>query len=176
VAKVILTQLKDCNAKIAALFETLPDAQLFSDLPGAGPHLATQPLVAFGSDRQQFTSAQAFMSYVGIAPVKEESGKKRWVHWRWSCPIFLRQTVVEWVNQSRRVSPWSQAFYQQQKRAGKTHRKAIRALAYKWGRILWRCWQDKTAYDEQKCLAALTKKKSLLIKLLEVEALDCPTP
>ena len=74
-AKVILTQLKDCNAKIAALFETLPDAQLFSDLPGAGPHLATQPLVAFGSDRQQFTSAQAFMSYVGIVPVKEESGK-----------------------------------------------------------------------------------------------------
>jgi len=49
-------------------------------------------------------------------------------------------------------------------------------LPCKWGRILWRCWQDKTAYDEQKYLAALTKKKLPLIKLLEVEALDCPTP
>jgi len=89
-----------------------------------------------------------------------EGGKrqKRWVHWRWSCPIFLRQTFVEWVNQSRWFSAWSQAFYQQQKRAGNTHQKAIRALTYKWGRILWRCWQDKTAYGEQKYLAALTKK------------------
>jgi Transposase IS116/IS110/IS902 family len=104
--------------------------------------------------------------YVGIAPVKEESGKKRWVHWRWSCPIFLRQTFVEWVNQSRRFSLWAHAFYLQQKRAGKFHQKAIRALAYKWGRILWRCWQDRTAYNEEKYLAALVQKKSPLINFL----------
>ncbi len=167
--KVVLTQLSDFNAKIAKLFESIPDAELFSSLPGAGPHLAPRLLVAFGAERSRFTSAQAFMSYVGIAPVKEESGKKRWVHWRWSCPIFLRQTFVEWVNQSRRFSPWAQAFYRQQKQAGKTHQKAIRALAYKWGRILWRCWQDNTPYDEQKYLAALIRKKSPLIKLLGVE-------
>jgi transposase len=144
----------------------LLDADLFATLPGAGPHLAPRLLVAFGSDRSRFTSAQAFMSDVGIAPVKEESGKKRWVHWRWSCPIFLRQTLVEWVNQSRRFSPWAQAFYQQQKRAGKSHQKAIRALAYKWGRILWRCWQNREAYDEQKYLAALVRKESPLVALL----------
>ena len=168
--KVILNQLTDFNAKIVTLFAALPDAELFASLPGAGPHLAPRLLVAFGTDRSRFTSAQAFMSYVGIAPVKEESGKKRWVHWRWSCPIFLRQTFVEWVNQARRFSPWSQAFYLQQKRVGKSHQKAIRALAYKWGRILWRCWQSNTAYDEDKYLAALVKKKSPLIKLLEADS------
>jgi transposase len=134
--KVILQQLTDFNAYIAHLFETLPDAPLFAELPGAGPHLAPRLLVAFGNDRSRFASAQAFMSYVGIAPVKEESGKKRWVHWRWSCPIFLRQTFVEWANQARRFSTGSQVFYEQQKQAGKSHQKAIRALAYKWGRIL----------------------------------------
>jgi hypothetical protein len=106
------------------------------------------------------------MSYVGIAPVKEESGKKRWVHWRWSCPIFLRQTFVEWVEQARRHSDWSQAFYQQQRQAGKSHQKAIRALAYKWGRILWRCWQDGKPYDEATYLAALRRKKSPLVAAL----------
>jgi hypothetical protein len=70
------------------------------------------------------------------------------------------------VNQSRRFSAWAQAFYQQQKSAGKTHQTAIRALAYKWGRILWRCWQDHTPYDEQKYLTALTRQNSPLIKLL----------
>jgi transposase len=164
--KVILTQLTEFNAKIAERFVALPDAELFANLPGAGPHLAPRLLVAFGVDRSRFTSAQAFMSYVGIAPVKEESGKKRWVHWRWSCPIFLRQTFVEWVNQARRFSPWSQAFYQQQKQAGKSHQKAIRALAYKWGRILWRCWQDRTPYDEDKYVAALKRKQSPLVKQL----------
>jgi transposase len=164
--KVILNQLTDFNAKIAQLFGALPDAELFANLPGAGPHLAPRLLVAFGADRSRFTSAQAFMSYVGIAPVKEESGKKRWVHWRWSCPIFLRQTFVEWVNQARRFSPWSQAFYEQQKQAGKSHQKAIRALAYKWGRILWRCWQDNTSYDEDKYVAALKRKQSPLARRL----------
>jgi transposase len=172
--KVILQQLSQFNAQIANLFEAMPDAQLFAKLPGAGPHLAPRLLVAFGSERDRFSSAQAFMSYVGIAPVKEESGKKRWVHWRWSCPIFLRQTFVEWVNQSRRFSPWSQAFYLQQKRAGKSHQKAIRALAYKWGRILWRCWQDKAAYDEEKYLAALARKKSPLVKLLGATTTEAP--
>ncbi|NJK52689.1 MAG: IS110 family transposase [Leptolyngbyaceae cyanobacterium SU_3_3] len=171
--KVVLTQLNDFNAKIVTLFESIPDAELFSSLPGAGPHLAPRLLVAFGAERDRFASAQAFMSYVGIAPVKEESGKKRWVHWRWSCPIFLRQTFVEWVNQSRRLSPWAQAFYLQQKQAGKTHQKAIRSLAYKWGRILWRCWQDNTPYDEQKYLAALARKKSPLIKLLGTHDSEC---
>ncbi|MBM0743389.1 IS110 family transposase [Phormidium sp. CLA17] len=166
--KVIIQQLTRFNDTIAHLFEALPDAPLFAELPGAGPHLAPRLLVAFGEDRSRFTSAQAFMSYVGIAPVKEESGKKRWVHWRWSCPIFLRQTFVEWVNQARRFSAWSQAFYEQQKQAGKSHQKAIRSLAYKWGRILWRCWQDNTPYDEEKYVAALRQKQSPLVKRLAI--------
>jgi transposase len=172
--KVVLTQLANFNQQIAELFESLPDAALFQALPGAGPHLAPRLLVAFGEDRRRFSSAQAFMSYVGIAPVKEESGKKRWVHWRWSCPIFLRQTFVEWVDQARRHSTWSQAFYQHQKQAGKTHPKAIRALAYKWGRILWRCWQDGVPYDEEKYVAALRRKQSPLARLLGVPPQSVP--
>jgi hypothetical protein len=62
----------------------------------------------------------------------------------------LRRELSRTVNQARRFSPWSQAFYEQQKQAGKSHQKAIRALAYKWGRILWRCWLDRTPYDEAK--------------------------
>jgi transposase len=164
--RTVIEQLRQFEQAIDTLFETLPDAAIFQALPGAGPHLAPRLLAAFGNDRSRFDSAQSFMSYVGIAPVKEESGKKRWVHWRWSCPIFLRQTFVEWVEQARRHSAWSQAFYQQQRAAGKSHQKAIRALAYKWGRILWRCWQDGKPYDEAKYLAALRRKKSPLIGAL----------
>lgn len=170
--KALLLRLDDLNQIIEQLFHSLPDADFFDALPGAGPHLAPRLLVAFGDDRTRFTSAQAFMSYVGIAPVKEESGKKKWTHWRWSCPKFLRQSFVEWADQSRRHSQWANAFYQQQRRAGKSHPKAIRALAYKWGRILWRCWQNQTPYDEERYLNALTRKKSPLMVVLCTSSID----
>jgi hypothetical protein len=51
------------------------------------------------------------------------------VHWRWSAPQFLRQTFIEWANESRKASVWVKAFYQAQKQAGKTHQEAIRSLA-----------------------------------------------
>jgi hypothetical protein len=41
----------------------------------------------------------------------ERSGNKSWVHWRYSCPTFLRQTFIEWVGQTIPRSFWAKAFY-----------------------------------------------------------------
>jgi len=45
----------------------------------------------------------------------------------------------------------------------KAHQAAVRALAFKWIRILYRCWQDRTLYDESTYLQALTQRGSLLM-------------
>ncbi len=164
--KVLLPSIQAFDQRIKTLFEAHADAELFAALPGAGPHLAPRLLVAFGDDRSRYESSQEILRYVGIAPVKEKSGKKEWIHWRWSCPKFLRQTFVEWANQSRQFSFWASAFYEQQRRVGKRHPMAIRALAFKWIRILFRCWKDRTPYDEAKYLMALRKKGSPLVKNL----------
>lgn len=141
---------------------------MFAALPGAGPHLAPRLLVAFGEQRSRFQSAQDLLRYAGIAPVKESSGQKSWVHWRWSCPKFLRQTFVEWALQTRKHSFWAEAFYQMQRQKGKTHQAAIRALAFKWIRIVFRCWQDNQPYDEVKYLMALKRKGSPLVQNLAI--------
>jgi len=167
--KLLLVKLLDLEAKIEGLFTSLPDAALFSTLPGAGPHLAPRLLAAFGSDRSRFTTAQQMQRYSGIAPVRESSGKKNWVHWRWSCPIFLRQTFVEWANQSRHHSAWAQAYYRMQRDKGNSHPAAMRALAFKWIRILFRCWQKQELYDEAKYVAALERKGSPIAKILANE-------
>jgi hypothetical protein len=39
-------------------------------------------------------------------------------------------------------------------------------LAFKWIRIVFRCWQDRVAYDENKYLAALAKRGSPLNSVL----------
>lgn len=129
--RILLLSIEQFNQTIEQLFAQMPDANLFVALPGAGEHLAPRLLLAFGEERSRFTTAQDLMQYAGIAPVTERSGKKDWVHWRWSCPKFLRQTFVEWAEQSRQHSFWAKAFYDVQKRKGKTHQEAIRALAFK---------------------------------------------
>ena len=72
----------------------------------------------------------------------ERSGKKSWGHWRLQCPKFLRQTFVEWAAESIRHAFWARVYYQQQRDQGKAHQAAVRALAFKWIRLLFRCWQD----------------------------------
>jgi len=163
---LLLGQIDHFDDKIAECFNSFDDADLFRNLPGAGKQLAPRLLVAFGEDRERFPSANALCCYAGIAPVTERSGNQSWVHWRYSCPKFLRQSFIEWANQTIRFSFWARAFYQAQRAKGKTHQMAIRALAYKWIRILWRCWQDKQPYDEAKYLMALKDKGSPLVKEL----------
>lgn len=148
---------------IAELAPTLPDYSLFASLPGAGPHLAPRLLTAFGEQRERFPKAEDLQEYAGIAPVIERSGKKCWVHWRWQCPRFLRQTFVEWAGQTINKSFWAGAYYRQQRAKGATHQAAIRALAFKWIRILHSCWKTRTTYDETRYLNALRKRGSPLL-------------
>jgi hypothetical protein len=92
--------------------------------------------------------------------VTERSGTKSWVHWRLQCPKFLRQTFVEWAAESIRHSCWAQVYYQQQRDKGKAHQATVRALVFKWIRILYRCWQERTLYDEAIYLQALHRPRS----------------
>lgn len=166
--KPLLMRLTELTLKIDQCFTAFPDATWFAALPGAGEHLAPRLLAAFGEDRSRFDNAQQMMCYFGIAPVQESSGKKNWTHWRWSCPIFLRQTFVEWANQSRHHCAWAQAYYRMQRAKGNSHPAAMRSLAFKWIRILFRCWKNREAYDEAKYVAALQRKGSPLVKQLGI--------
>jgi transposase len=152
------------DAEIARLCPTLPDYELFRALPGAGPALAPRLLAAFGERRERFPNAAALQKYVGVAPVTERSGNKCWVHWRWACPTFLRQTFIEWVGQTVPRSFWAKAFYDSCRARGARHQAALRALAFKWIRILYRCWVDRVPYDESRYLIALQKRHAPLLK------------
>lgn len=161
--RVTLAAIATFDTAIAQRAQSHPDFPLFQALPGAGPVFASRLLVAFGEQRERYATAAELQKYAGIAPVTERSGKKAWVHWRLQCPKFLRQTFVEWAAESIRHSFWARVYYQQQRDKGKAHQAAVRALAFKWIRILYRCWQDRTLYDESVYLNALNNRGSSLI-------------
>jgi transposase len=162
--RCVLQALERFDHEIAQLAHTLPDYALFSALPGAGPTFAPRLLAAFGEPRERYHSAADMQKYTGIAPVTERSGNKCWVHWRLQCPTFLRQTFVEWAAQSIPHCYWATAYYRQQRAKGASHQAALRALAFKWIRILYRCWMERTPYDEARYLNALKRRGSPLLR------------
>ena len=165
--EVALASIRRYDDEIASLAPQHTDYGLFDCLPGAGPSLAPRLLVAFGEQRERFTSAAEVQKYSGIAPVTQRSGQTTWIHWRWQCPTFLRQTFVEWAAQTINKSYWAGLYYYQQRAKGCSHQAAVRALAFKWIRILYRCWVTSTPYDEAKYLKALQERGSPLLKIAE---------
>ncbi len=152
--------------QIGELFSQHADHDLFSSFPGAGPVLAPRLLAALGADRGRFAAATEVQQLSGIAPVMERSGKTCWVHRRWACPKFVRQSFHEFAGQSIRWSTWARAFYDQQRQRGHGHHAAVRSLAYRWIRIIYRCWQMRVPYCEQTYCRALQRRQSPLARVL----------
>lgn len=158
--KALAPSIKRFDDEIEKRFSAHADAKLFESLPGSGPALAPRLLVLFGSNRDRFHSAEEVQLVSGIAPVTQRSGKRSIVQWRRRASTFVRQTVHEFAGHSIRYSVWARSYYDMQRERGKGHHAAVRALAFKWLRIIWRCWQDHTPYDEARYIQALIDRNS----------------
>ena len=163
--------LEEYDRQIASLFALHADYAIWDSFPGAGPALAPRLAAAWGTQRDRFQSSDAMAAYSGIAPVTQASGRSVWIHLRWACPRFLRQTFHELARTSLAFCVWAQCYYQMQLQRGKGRQAAFRALAFKWQRIMWRCWQDRTPYDDAKYVASLKRDNNeLYARVLAAQA------
>jgi len=162
--------------RLAEVFGTHPDREIFQSLPGAGPVLAPRLLASVGSERERYEEAASLSSFSGIAPVTKQSGGKHHVHRRYRCPEFIKQSFHEYARESLRHSRWAAAHYRQQRAKGSGHHAAVRSVAFKWQRIIWKCWQTRTPYSEARYEAALEKSRSPLARLLDTIELEKPPP
>jgi transposase len=160
--RALIAAVQTFDDRIAQVFAIHADHDLFGSFPGAGDVCAPRLAAAFGTDRSRWESAAELQAHSGIAPVTERSGKSVWVHHRLACPKFVKQTFHEFADQSIRFSRWARAYYDQQRARGKDHHAALRALAYKWIRILFRCWKERRPYDEDLYIDALHRRGSPL--------------
>ncbi len=155
--------IKQFNEAIAQLVPKLPDYPVFASLPGAGIVFSPRLLAAFGEDRDRFNNAAEVQQYGGVAPVTERSGQKSWVHWRWQCPTFVRQTFVEWAAKTIHRFFWAGGSPRPTLLPDATLQRSLEALAFKWIRILYRCWKSHTPYNEITYLQALQRRGSNLV-------------
>jgi transposase len=165
--QIMLKTLDQFEQQIATAFKQHPDHFIFDALPGAGPVLAPRLLASMGSERERFARARNLQCFTGIAPVTKQSGGKCHIHRRYLCPKFIRQSFHEYAKESILHSRWAAAYYGQQRNKGCGHHTAVRALAYKWQRIIWKCWQTRTVYREEIYEAALRQNGSPIIALFD---------
>jgi len=160
--------LGEFDQQLAAAYAAHPDRAIFASFPGAGPVLGPRLLASLGANRERFADAATQLQrYTGVAPVTKRSGGSCRIHRRYLCPKFHRQSFHEYASQSVLWSRWAAAYYLQQRQKGSTHHTAVRALAFKWQRVIWRCWQNHQPYDERIYEASLRKHGSPVVALFE---------
>ena len=140
-------QIRVLDAEIGRLFAAHPDQHIFASLPRSGIIRAASLLAEIGDCRQRFPTDDALAALAGACPSTRQSGKRSQAVFRWSCSKKLRAAVMDFANGSRMSDPWAAAIYAAATARGCRHPHAIRILARAWLRIIWRCWQDGTAFD-----------------------------
>jgi transposase len=159
---VVQAQIAACEKRIATVTADHPDARIFQSLPGAGAALVPRLIAAFGTRRDQWRSAADLQRFSGIAPVLVRSGNSSRVSIRRACPKFVRQTFHEFAAQSIRFCDWAKLLYEHHLKGDKrNHHRAVRAVAFQWIRIAYRCWVNHEPYDERIFLAAQHRRNSL---------------
>ena len=146
----LAAQIKTLETQIAGQLAAHPDAHIFTSLPRAGTLRAARLLAEIGDCRSRFPDPWSLAALAGIAPVTRRSGSHIAHTFRWAVSHQLRDAVCDFAADSRHASPWAAAIYDAARDRGKDHPHAVRILARAWIYVIWRCWQDGTAYDPAK--------------------------
>lgn len=140
--------LKNYDAEVDRLLTPHPDTRIFTSFPGIGPVTAATLLAGMGEDRARYPSAAALLAETGLAPVTRASGRTRQVRFRYAANKRMRHAIHWWAFVAVREDPlWSGVLYESARAAGQGHHRALRGIAARWVRILWRCWHDGIEYD-----------------------------
>lgn len=147
VLKALGGAVKDLDRSVTATLGEHPDAPIFTSLPRSGQINAAQMLAEWGDCRQAYDSPDAIAALAGATPVTKESGRHRAVHFRWACNKRFRVAITTFADNSRHASSWAAKIYADARARGHDHPHAVRVLARAWIRVIWRCWNDRIAYD-----------------------------
>lgn len=165
--KALQRGIDEHRRRIEALFAQQAQAAIISSLPGAGRKLAPRLMCIFDSCEQRYGSADGVCKLAGTVPVTKKSGRSIHVKFRWACRKSYRDVMHQYAWVSLRRCVWARLFYQNCRKAGQDHPLALRNLANKWSKIIYRICCENAPYDEQRYLEALRRSNSPLASSLE---------
>lgn len=146
---VLARQLTTSQREIERFFAHGPVAGQVTTLPGSGSGVTLPSLWAeIGDAPERWQSAEHLQAVGGTAPVTQQSGKMRVVHFRFACNKHLRHHAQLFAQTTLLHCEWARRYYRRQRERGHTHHRALRALAGKWLKIFYVLLSRGVAYDE----------------------------
>ena len=136
--------LDDYETAIAGVLGVIQTRRCFASFPGTGLITTATLLAEIGEDRSRFPSPGSLLAEAGLAPVTGQSGSSRRVGFRYAANHHLRAAWGQWMLTAIRISPWTREEYDAARARGQSHSRAVRSVGARWGRILWRCWLDRS--------------------------------
>jgi transposase len=161
VVRALNHSIKDLDRSVVAHLDEHPDAVVFRSLPRAGQISAAQMLAEWGDCREAYDGPEAVAALSGMAPVTRRSGKHLAIGFRWACNTRFRNAMATFADNSRHASPWAASVYQAAIDRGADHPHTVRILARAWIRVIYRCWQERVAYDPARHRAARRMAESI---------------
>jgi transposase len=137
------------ETELAEELDRHADTAILRSLPGVGVVLAGRMLSEFGDDPTRFKDAASRRDYAGTAPITKASGKGRVVLMRRVRNTRLFDTCRDWSFSAVNASPGARALYQQRRRLGDGHEKALRRVANKLVGQLDHCLRHREPYREE---------------------------
>jgi transposase len=142
-------RLESIDEEIGQRFFARPEARILTSLPGMGPILGAEFLVAVG-DIRTFESADRLAAYAGLVPAARDSGKRVGNHRRMrGGNKTLKRVFYQSAFSSLRGAPESRAYYERKRTEGKRHTQALIALARRRVNVLWAMLRDGTTFESR---------------------------
>jgi transposase len=142
-------RIESIDEEIGERFFARPEARILISLPGMGPILGAEFLVAVG-DICAFESADRLAAYAGLVPAARDSGKRVGNNRRMrGGNKSLKRVFYQSAFASLRSAPESRAFYDRKRAEGKRHTQALIALARRRVNVLWAMLRDGTTFESR---------------------------
>ena len=149
--ELITQTISELEKRSANKLEQHPDARLFQSLPVKGDNTIATLLAGFGEDRDLTPDHRALAAAWGVAPLTIQSGRRRSVRRRRAADRIMCQSLMNFAFQTAFTAGcWAVEFYQRKRQEGKGHYTALRCIAQRWLKILYRMWKTRTLYDERR--------------------------
>lgn len=141
--------IESIDEEIGQRFFARPEAWILTSLPGMGPILGAEFLVAVG-DIRAFESADRLAAYAGLVPAARDSGKRVGNNKRMrGGNKTLKRVFYQSAFASLRSAPESRVFYERKRAEGKRHTQALIALARRRVNVVWAMLRDGTAFESR---------------------------
>jgi transposase len=144
---VLDRRIKELDKTITQRLARHPQAKIITSLPGMGPLLAAELLVAVG-DLGSFPDAGHLAAYAGLAPVPRDSGRRtNNLHPPKRYNRSLRRVFYLSALSSLSAPGPNRDYYQRKRTQGRKHQQALMALARRRVDVLWALLRDNRCFE-----------------------------